>query len=127
LAFYLTVSLAQSKIKRNQHYIDWITHTVQFRKGVKSTQLLFEEEITAEEKCLFGFHPHGVLAVSFLIFLNYPNTPLSNFRGLASRFMMSVPFTGIMLRLMGFEAVDGHHMKHLLHNGKNVGLLPGGY
>ena len=121
------VTILQRKVKRNQRYIDWLNNTVQFRKGVKSTQLILEEDIKDEKKRMFGFHPHGVLATSLLVFMNYPNSPLSNFKGLSSRFMLSVPFTGLMLRLLGFEAVDGHHMKHLLHDGKNVGLLPGGY
>ena len=41
--------------------------------------------------------------------------------------MMSVPFAGIIFRLTGFEGVDGPNMKHLLHEGINIGIVPGGY
>ena len=101
LLFYAFVIILQRKIKRSQKYIDWVNTIIQFRKGLHSTQIILEEEIGSDEKCVFGFHPHGILASCLLVFMNYPNSPFLGIRGLSSRFMLNVPFTGLLLRLWG--------------------------
>ena len=45
ITFYLVVTILQRKVKRNQKYIDWVNNTMQFRKGVKATKLILEEDI----------------------------------------------------------------------------------
>lgn len=45
LLMYAIVSLLQSQVKRNQKYVDFLNHTIQFRKGLKSTQIIYEEEM----------------------------------------------------------------------------------
>ena len=47
--------------------------------------------------------------------------------GLSSRFMLSLPFIGLPLRLWGVDAVNPANMKKLMREGKNIGLVPGGF
>ncbi len=60
--------------------------------------------------------------------MNYHNNdPLSRMVGLSSRFMLNMPFTGLLLRLWGIQAVDPTNLKRLMQNSHNVGLIPGGF
>ena len=76
---------------------------------------------------MFGFHPHGVLSISILVFMNYKKGSLSRMVGMASRFMLSVPIVGIILRLWGIQGVHQANMKRLLKKGQSIGLVPGGF
>ena len=40
--FYAVVSILQRKVKRNQRYIDFVSNVLQYRKGLKSTQIIYE-------------------------------------------------------------------------------------
>jgi len=46
---------------------------------------------------------------------------------MASRFMLSLPFVGIILRLWGIQGVHHHNMKKHLQKSSSIGLVPGGY
>ena len=46
LLFYAFIIVLQKNTKRSQKYIDWVNNVVQFRKGLHSTQLILEEEIS---------------------------------------------------------------------------------
>ena len=127
LFFYMVVSVLQGKVKRSQKYIDWCDKFIQFRKGLKSTKVIYEEAIAEDQQCLFGFHPHGALATCVPVFMNYPTGPFKYSVGLASRAMLNVPFCGLLLRLWGVEGVDAGNMKKLLSEGKNINLVPGGF
>ena len=59
--------------------------------------------------------------------MNFPTGPFRYVVGLASKAMLSVPFTGLMLRLWGLEPVDPNNIKKLMKSGKNIALLPGGF
>ena len=76
---------------------------------------------------MFGFHPHGVLSISIMVYMNYKNGSLSRMVGMASRFMLSVPFVGIILRLWGLQGVHHSNMNKLLKRGQSIGLVPGGF
>lgn len=41
--------------------------------------------------------------------------------------MLTVPITGMMLRLWGIEGVNSDNMKRLMKSGKNINMLPGGF
>jgi 2-acylglycerol O-acyltransferase 2 len=41
--------------------------------------------------------------------------------------MLFWPIVGLILRLYGVQSVHGSHMKKLMKEGKNIGLLPGGF
>jgi 2-acylglycerol O-acyltransferase 2 len=41
--------------------------------------------------------------------------------------MLCVPFVGLLLRWYGTESVHGENMKKIMKQGKNIGLLPGGF
>jgi hypothetical protein len=60
--------------------------------------------------------------------MNYHNNDaMSKISGLSSRFMLNMPVTGLLLRLWGVQAVNPQNLKQLMSNGKNIGLLPGGF
>jgi hypothetical protein len=59
--------------------------------------------------------------------MNYETGPMANMVSLASRFMLAIPFVGLFLRMWGVESVDSANMKKLMKQGKNIGILPGGY
>ena len=127
MIFYTIVMVVQSRAKRSQMYIDFVSNTLQFRKGLKSTQIIYEEEITSEKRCLFGFHPHGILASAIPVFMNYPTGPFKYCVGLSSNAMLLIPFVGFLLRWWGIEPVDPKNMKKLMRSGKNIALVPGGF
>lgn len=43
LIFYALISFLQTKTKRSQKYIDFVSNVIQYRKGLKSTSLILEE------------------------------------------------------------------------------------
>ena len=59
--------------------------------------------------------------------MNFPTGPFRYVVGLSSNAMLSVPFTGLMLRLWGMEPVGANNVKKLMKSGKNIALLPGGF
>ena len=127
LAFYALVCTIQSTVGKSDKYVKFINTVIQPRNSLKKVELIYEEHIGPEEKCLFGFHPHGVLSASVLAFMNYKDGPMSNMVGLASRFMLNLPFGGLIIRLWGVQAVNAGNLKKLLKKGTNVGLVPGGF
>jgi 2-acylglycerol O-acyltransferase 2 len=97
-------------------------------KYFKHYEIIFEETITSPNKCLFGVHPHSVFGLSLLSLMNsMKEGPLSNMVGLSSRFILNFPITGAFLKLWGIEAVNHTNIKRLMSNGKNIGILPGGF
>ncbi len=125
--FYILAVVLQKYVKRSQPYIDFINNVIQIRRGLKKVELNFEEVIAPEEKCLFSFHPHGVLSASGLTFMNYSSGPMSKMVVLSSRAMLNLPIVGLLLRLWGVEAVDHKNLKRLMKRGENVSLYPGGF
>ena len=70
IAFYLAVTVLQTFVGRSESYVRFVTDVIQVRKGLKKAEVIYEEEIGKDEKCVFAFHPHGVLAASVLVFMN---------------------------------------------------------
>ena len=128
IIFYGLVTIFQRKVKRNQRIIDYCNNVIQFRKGLKSTQIIYEEKIESNRSCIFGVHPHGILATEFPVFMNFPAAgPWRYIAGLSSRAMLAVPFVGIILRIWGYESVDAKNLKKLMKSGRNIALFPGGF
>lgn len=117
----------QSFARRSQKYIDFVNNVLQIRKYLSSFQVIYEEHPSDKQPSLFGIHPHGVFSLGLSSNMNYGTGPLSRMVGLSSRFMLACPIVGLQLRLWGLEAVHGEHMKKLMGEGKNIGLLPGGF
>lgn len=59
--------------------------------------------------------------------MNADDSLMSQMTGLASRFLLSLPFTGLQLRWWGVEAVNPENIKRLMKNRKPLGLIPGGF
>lgn len=59
--------------------------------------------------------------------MNCGNDPMTNMRGLASRFLYNVPYIGAVLRLWGLKPVDPRNLLNLMKNNQTIGLLPGGF
>ena len=125
--FYVMVIVLQAQLKQSKGYVRFVTQVIQARRGLKEVKLIYEEEIKPEDKCMFGFFPHGVLAATVLVFMNFNNGPMKNMIGLGSRFLLTLPFVGLFGRLWGLQAVNAHSIKTLLGKGTNIGLLPGGF
>jgi len=47
--------------------------------------------------------------------------------GLGSGFVMNYPLAGGVLKLWGMDIVSPVNFKRLMREGKNIGLLPGGF
>jgi len=59
--------------------------------------------------------------------MNCGDDPMTNIRGLASRFIFNTPYIGAILRLFGLKAVDPKNLKSLMKKNLPIGLLPGGF
>lgn len=59
--------------------------------------------------------------------MNADDSKMSQMTGLASRFILSMPFIGLHLRLWGIQSVNAKHIKSLMSKRKPIGLVPGGF
>lgn len=59
--------------------------------------------------------------------MNADHSKMSMMTGLASRFILSMPFIGLELRLWGIQSVNAKNIKNLMKNRKPLGLVPGGF
>lgn len=83
---------------------------------------------------MFCFHPHSVLSycivldiVGIVSNLNADGSKMSKMRGLASRFILAMPFIGLQLRLWGVESVNAKNILRLMRKKKTIGLVPGSF
>ena len=44
--FYTLIILAQTKVKRNQKYIDFLNNVLQIRRGLGGVDVIYEEDIS---------------------------------------------------------------------------------
>lgn len=88
-------------------------------------QLITETELK-ENKSLFCFHPHGVMAFGVpLAVSQHPVLYDSAFLG--SRALLNLPISGIFARLLGLQGVDNKNFKRLMRKGRNIMFMPGGF
>ena len=59
--------------------------------------------------------------------MNVDDDILSSSVTLASRFILNLPITGLLLRLWGVEAVSPNHLKQVMKEEKPITLMPGGF
>ena len=59
--------------------------------------------------------------------MNLDESVMSNMTGLASRFLLGMPFVGLVLRMWGIVSVNPKNLKNLMEKKKPLGLLPGGF
>lgn len=55
------------------------------------------------------------------------SNPFYNFTVLGSRFILNTPVYGFLMRLWGVEGVHSGNMHRLMGQGRNIGLVPGGF
>lgn len=124
----LAIVIVQLPIRRSQIFIDLVNRYVQPFKYFDKYEIIYDEIITQQDRCIFGVHPHSVIGLSLLMLMNsVKQGPFSTIIGLGSRFALNFPFTGAILKLWGVQAVNHKNLKQLMREGKNLGLLPGGY
>ena len=59
--------------------------------------------------------------------MNTGEGPLKDITYLGSRAALATPFAGMHLRMYGCSTVEADNMKKLMKEGKNLGLVPGGF
>ena len=122
------ISIIQMPIGRSQNYIDFVNKYIQPLKYFKHFEIIYQEIIPDESRCLFGVHPHSVFGLGLLASMNSSKTGnLSNMVGLSSRFILYFPIIGLILKMWGVKAVNPTNVKKLMKEGKSIGLLPGGF
>lgn len=124
----LTLVILQLPIRRSQLFIDHVNKYILPFKYFEKYEIIYEEIITQQDRCIFGVHPHSVIGLSLLMLMNsVKEGPLSTIIGLGSRFALNFPLTGAILKMWGVQAVNHKNLKQLMREGKNLGLLPGGF
>jgi hypothetical protein len=122
------ISLVSIPVGRCQPYIDFVNKYIQPLKYFNHFQIIYEQIIPEEEKCLFGVHPHSVFGLGLLASMNSSKKgQLASMVGLGSRFILNFPIVGLILKLWGVRAVNPANVKKLMKEGKSIGLLPGGF
>lgn len=88
---------------------------------------IYDEEIDDGENTMFCIHPHSEFSYGVLVNMNADDTKMSRMIGLASRFILYTPYTGLQVKLWGVQSVDKQNLKHLMSEKKTIGIVPGGY
>ena len=128
IVILVAVIILQLPARRWQGYIDFVNKYLQPLKYFNKFVIIHEEPIKQKDHCIFGVHPHSVFGLSLLSLMNCTSEgPLSNIIGLGSRFILNFPLSGALLKLWGIQAVDHKNIKKLMKEGRNIGMLPGGF
>lgn len=106
---------------RWRHFLQSFKPTLYF----DSFKLVAEEDLK-EKKCLFPFHPHGVLSLIPPTVCSVNNT-FFKCRFLVSRVLLNFPFSGIFAKLLGGEAVHKKNFVKIMQEGDNIIFMPGGF
>lgn len=125
--FMVSVIILQHFLRRSPLFIKLIRKYVKPLWYFRSFKRIYEEPIDEQSRCLFSFHPHSILGFCLLFNLNADDSVMSNMTALASRFMLSIPFCGGILRMWGIEPIDPTNTKKLMEKGTTIGMLPGGF
>lgn len=72
------------------------------------------------------FHPHGFLCLGFAIFSSLKG-PIKVKYGFASRGLLSMPVSGMLLKFIGVAPVNAKNMNIAMKKGECFSLLPGGF
>jgi hypothetical protein len=91
----------------------------------RSFKLIAEEELK-ENKCLYSFHPHGVLSL-IPPTVCAVNETLFKCRFLVSRVLLNFPLSGVFARILGGEAVEKNNFGKIMKEGENIIFMPGGF
>jgi len=83
-----------------------------------STNIIVEEELR-DNKCLFGFHPHGVGTMGFS-FSSFLNETLNKTVLGASRVMTTLPISGLFSKLLGATGVNPKNFVSYMKKGKLI-------
>jgi hypothetical protein len=108
----LGLAIVQLPIRRSQRFIDLVNKYILPFKYFDKYEIIYEEIITQQDRCLFGVHPHSVITLSLLMLMNsVKEGPVSQIIGLGSRFALNFPFSGALLKMWGVQAVNPKHLK----------------
>ena len=106
LGFFGLIFLAQLPLRLNQRYCRFIMDVLQPMKFFSRFEVIHDEKVPQDEKCVFGLHPHSVFSLGALGVLHTTLTDqISNMTLLGSRFILNVPVAGGLLRRWGVEPV----------------------
>lgn len=109
------IVIIQIPMGRSQTYIDFLNKYVQPLKYFKHFEIIYEELIPEENKCVFGVHPHSVFGLGLLASMNSSKSgQFSNMVGLSSRFVLNFPIVGMILKLWGIQSVNPTQVKTLM-------------
>ncbi|KRX00568.1 hypothetical protein PPERSA_12787 [Pseudocohnilembus persalinus] len=123
LAMFIIQQVYQFKFCKKQNWFLDLGLIQCAQKYFSNFSVIKEEEIP-KKKALIGCHPHGVIA--FGVQLNTIDQ-LQIKAYLASRVILSMPISGMILRWAGIESVDAQNMKSHFKQGNSVAFLPGGF
>lgn len=99
--FLISVSIAQRAGRRSELFISIIKKYVKPLNYFKSFQRIYQEPIPENQCAMFCLHPHSVLSYCIPSNMNADDSKMSGMTGLASRFLLALPFVGLELRLWG--------------------------
>lgn len=105
----IVISLAQLLIKpgRRMWYKQFIFKYLRPQEYFHIDRY-YEEEVSEDEKTMFGVHPHSIFSYGLLCNLDetkYTNEKLTNAIPLGSRFVLSLPIIGLHFKFWGVQSV----------------------
>lgn len=87
-----------------------------------------DSPLRANDKALFGFHPHGVLTCGMTVnAVHHARFAVADVTWLVAKSLFLFPALRDMLHWTNFSDVSKRRMVGLMRAGKNIGLIPGGF
>ena len=128
IVFLLVLVVIQIPITKWQAYVDFITKNMHPSLYFKQFNVIEDDAVPPTSKCLFAYHPHSVYAMGILASMNYPNKPyFGTMVTLSSDFALNTPIMGALFKIWGVGSASTSSVKKLMREGKNIGVLPGGF
>lgn len=123
----------RSKLSGRKFGSDWVLRLL--TAAVKTSgfrhQLHLEESLDVSQRYMFAIHPHGVLALSALLFMA-PQAQLHSrlrqllIRPVAASVVFYVPLLRELMMVTGARDASKACVKQLIKSGHSVALFPGG-
>jgi hypothetical protein len=129
LAFLAAMVILQLPIGKSPKLTAWIGKYLHPSQYFRSFTFLNDcADPPRSGKCIYAFHPHSIYAFGLLCSMNNPQSEsFKDMVGISSNFILNVPIAGLMFRLWGVSSASGDNLKALMAEGRNIGLLPGGF
>lgn len=95
-------------------------------KYFKSFTIILEEELD-ESKLLLPSVPHGIITLTMSLAILNGHPCLRKCSILGSRFLVWLPFSGLLSRIIGISGVNHNNFIKYMEQGKNIFFIPGGF